>query len=232
MFELLLNLLAKEGLEPTLKVPITDNIFGFVVAPDHVQLALKWVETQTVFRQEGQVLYELNKKQQQSLVKVLHRFKEIPLEKKSELLEKVLEGDNSDLATNLRLTCEAALPSAESKAKVWAILTDPNSSESLYQKSARISGFYAYNQLDEIRPYFAKFYELLPTLFTSQTQFKFIEAFFYGLLPRVDIRDEDIVKLMTLKLQQSDNNANFVNTLNDGIELLIRSKEVRKYSLL
>jgi len=102
------------------------------------------------------------------LIKVLHRFKEIPLEKKTELLNKVLEGDNSDLASNLRLTCESALPSAEAKAKVWAILTDLNSTESMYQKSARMSGFYAYNQMDEIRPYFAKFYEFLPTLLSSQ----------------------------------------------------------------
>jgi len=48
------------------------------------------------------------------------------------------------------------------------------------------------------------------------------------MLPRVEVTDSDIVNLMTLKLEQSDTKANFVNLLNDGIELLIRSKEVRK----
>jgi len=99
---------------------------------------------------------------------VLHRFKEIPLEKKTELLERILEGDKSDLAHNLRLTCEASLPDPAVKAKVWAILTDPNCPESLYQKSARIHGFYAYNQMEEIRPYFDKFYEFIPSMFANK----------------------------------------------------------------
>jgi len=194
---------------------------------------LKWLETQKIFKagEENKILFELNKKQQQSLIKVIHKFKEIPIEKKTELLNKILEGDNSDVASNLRLSCESALPSAEAKAKVWAILTDVNSAESRYQKLARMQGFYAFNQLEEIRPYFVKFYEFLPILFSSQTPHKIINSFFFTLLPRVEIKDEDIVTLMTLKLQQSDTNANNVRILNEGIELLIRSKEVRKAAI-
>mmetsp|Transcript_44428 Transcript_44428/g.32490 ORF Transcript_44428/g.32490 Transcript_44428/m.32490 type:complete len:95 (-) Transcript_44428:123-407(-) len=93
------------------------------------------------------------------------------------------------------------------KAKVWNILIDLNSKESLYQKEARIEGFYAYNQMEEISPYFDKFYEFLPSLFCGkEVQFKFLEAFFFGLLPRVNISDNDIVKLLTLKLEQQDTN--------------------------
>jgi len=45
MFDLLVDLLAREGIEEALQSPIVDNLFGFVVAPHHVQLALKWLET-------------------------------------------------------------------------------------------------------------------------------------------------------------------------------------------
>jgi len=36
MFDLLVTLLAKEGLEGSLKSPIVDNIFAFIAAPEHV----------------------------------------------------------------------------------------------------------------------------------------------------------------------------------------------------
>ena len=46
----------------------------------------------------------------------------------------------------------------------------------------------------------------------------------------MEIKDEHIVKMMTLKLQTPDNNSNFTNLLNEGIELLIRSKEIREFA--
>jgi hypothetical protein len=54
-----------------------------------------------------------------------------------------------------------------------------------------------------------------------------MENFFYSLLPRMDVRDEHIVKLITLKLKTPDTHSSFINLLNDGIELLVRTKEVR-----
>lgn len=44
MFETLINLLSREDLEATLKVPIVDNLFGFISAKEHVELAIKWLE--------------------------------------------------------------------------------------------------------------------------------------------------------------------------------------------
>jgi len=42
-------------------------------------------------------------------------------------LDKILGGDNSDLAVNCRASCMAGLPDAENKAKIWAEITDPAS---------------------------------------------------------------------------------------------------------
>jgi hypothetical protein len=48
------------------------------------------------------------------------------------------------------------------------------------------------------------------------------------MLPRAgDIKDEHIVKLVCLKQDTHDTDKVFMNTLQDGIELLIRSKEIR-----
>jgi hypothetical protein len=86
------------------------------------------------------------------------------------------------------------------KAEVWAKLTDLDSKESIYQRSARMSGFYNYKQLDLIKPYFDKFYEFLPQLLGSKQTFKYVEAFFDTLLPRMVITDSNIVFLLSLKL--------------------------------
>lgn len=95
---------------------------------------------------------------------------------------KITGDDNSDIAINTRARCMAGLPDAAIKAKVWAEITDLNSQESLYVRNAKISGFYSWDQLDIIAPYFEKYYEILPVL-NKGTSFKYLESFFHSLLP-------------------------------------------------
>ena len=83
--------------------------------------------------------------------------------------------------------------------------------------------------MDLIRPYFDKFYEDLPHVY-EKSIFKYVETF-NSLLPRMEIKDEHIVKLIALKLQTPDNNTNFANLLNENIEFVMRSKQIREYAL-
>lgn len=57
-----------------------------------------------------------------------------------------------------------------------------------------------------------------------------METFFYSLLPRMEVKDEHIVRLITLKLQTPDTSTSFINMMNEGIELLIRTKEIRQFA--
>lgn len=123
----------------------------------------------------------------------------------------------------------ALIPTAESKAKIWEEVTDVNSTESIYKRAAKMGGFYSYKQLDIVRPYFDKFFDVLPQVYEKQA-FKYVENFFHSLLPRMDIKDEHIVRLLTLKLQTPDNNTNFANIINEGLELTMRSKSVREFA--
>ena len=47
----------------------------------------------------------------------------------------------------------------------------------------------------------------------------------------MEINDDHIVKLLALKLSIPDNNTNFANLLNEGLELVMRSKQVREFAL-
>ena len=81
-------------------------------------------------------------------------------------------------------------------------------------------------------PYFEKFYEVLPEIYEKAT-FKKFDSFFHTMLPRGgEIKDEHIVKLVCLKQDTPDTEKMFMNTLQDGIELLLRSKEIRALNKL
>lgn len=60
MFEVLLGLLANEHIEQTTKIPIVDNLFGFLSDVDHLKLAQEWLETGIIFR-DAQTKTELFK---------------------------------------------------------------------------------------------------------------------------------------------------------------------------
>lgn len=144
---------------------------------------------------------------------------------------KIMAYDNSDIAVNTRAKCLAGLPDAEMKAKVWAEICDTKSKESVYLRSAKIQGFYSWEQLDIISPYFDKFYEVLPEL-SQKSPHRYFQTFFYSLLPTMQIADNHIVRLVSLKANTADQNKNFSSTLQDGIEVLIRCMEVRQFAKL
>ena len=174
-------------------------------------------------------LFKLGTRHKQSILKKIFEEPSISSEVKFELLEKVLGDDKSDIAQNTRETCNALIPTAESKEAVWLAITDVNSTDSIYKRSAKMGGFYSWKQLDLIRPYFARYFEVLPILYEKQA-FKFIEAFFHSLLPRMEITNEQIVRMLALKLSIPDNNTNFANLINEGLELVMRSKSVREFA--
>ena len=121
------------------------------------------------------------------------------------------------------------LPDPAVKASVWAELIDPNNKDSAYMRDAKMAGFYSLNQLDIVSPYFDKFFDVLPLIY-KQSSYRSFQSFFYNLLPRMVVTDEHIVKLIVLKQETPDNEKNFMTILQDGIELLLRSKQIRELS--
>jgi hypothetical protein len=144
-----------------------------------------------------------------------------------EMLEMILGEDKSDQADRCRAYCMASLPDPAIKAKIWAEITDPENKDSAYIRTSKMNGFYVRDQLDIIEPYFDKFYQVLPYAFKTMSYRNF-SGFFSAMLPRVgEIKDEHIVRLVCLKQDTHDTDKVFMNQLQDGIELLVRSKEIR-----
>jgi len=60
--------------------------------------------------------------------------------------------------------------------------------------------------------------------------YKYLDTFFTYMLPRMNIKDSHIVKLVTIKASIADTNSMFMNILQDAIELLIKSKKIREFA--
>jgi hypothetical protein len=55
-----------------------------------------------------------------------------------------------------------------------------------------------------------------------------LKLFVDMMLPRMDVKDSDIIKLVILKNDTPDVEQMFSNMIQDSIELLIQSKEIRE----
>jgi F0F1-type ATP synthase delta subunit len=146
MFETLLKLLANPSIEQTTKIPIVDNLFGFLSDKEDIKLAQQWLDAGIIFHDPTtkHELFKLGTKHKYSILKKIFEEPSISTEHKHELLEKIIGDDKSDIAQNSKETCMALLPSAESKAQIWASITDVNSTESIYKRAAKMGGFYSW----------------------------------------------------------------------------------------
>lgn len=226
LFETLVALLGKDGVS---KNPIVDQLFGFLSAKENMERALEWLEGSKIVV-DGKELFELSKSHKYSIVRIIFKSKHFSLEQKQALLDKVGGEDISDQGEQLRASCYASTPDPEVKAKVWDDITNPECKDSLYIKRSKMGGFYASDQMEIIEPYFDKFYDVLTELHEKYT-YKEFDTFFHNMLPRMKITDSHIVKLVSLKLQTSDNEQMFATTLQDGIEILMRSQSIKAFAL-
>lgn len=144
LFETLVLLLNREDDSTLPKDPIVDSLFSFVSNDDHLKLCLGWMEASEI-SVDGKVLFKLQKKHKYSILSRLFKSRGFSYDFKMDLLMKVTGDDNSDIAINTRARCMAGLPDAAMKAKVWAEITDINSSDSVYLRTAKISGFYSWD---------------------------------------------------------------------------------------
>lgn len=198
MFGTLYAMLLTE-LPQSVQGPVIDNLFGFVSHSEDVQSVLKWVRDGSILSTDGATkIFKLTASHKRAIVKTVFKSNELSTEEKNTLLSDVIGDDKSDLARNTRLTCAASIADADNKEKVWNGLLDPKSTLSSKERQAQMAGFYSRDQLDVCRPYFNKFYDILLQL-ESEHGYKYMEAFFYSMLPRMEIEDSHIVQLMAIK---------------------------------
>ena len=84
--------------------------------------------------------------------------------------------------------------------------------------------------MDITEPYFEKFFDELVRQ-NKTTSHKKFDAFFSYMLPDMRVSDHHIVRLVSILQDTADNEKMFTETLRDGIDLLVRTQQIRAYAI-
>jgi len=112
---------------------------------ENLSMAANWIYTGKVEINGEDLETELTEDQKYSILKNFYSSPCFNTDTKKELKEKAMVGDNSDKAQKVVQQCEQSLPDAEQKARIWAAITDMNSTEGLQSLQIKINGFFRRN---------------------------------------------------------------------------------------
>lgn len=161
-----------------IKQLLVSYLIHFANTIDQKKFLLKWLTEGT-----GMEDYSLSLNQRYAILQKIYADSNFPIEEKKKLLEKELEKDKSDDGVRAQKSCNAAIPTAESKDHHWKMLIEDDSKESAHMLYAVMSGFNSKGQKDLLEPYIAKYFEALPGIFEKRPR-RFAEAFCTNLRPR------------------------------------------------
>ena len=229
IMETLLSCLVKYRTDNSICGPLVDNLMPFIQAPEHVELAISWIKKKHIhLAGSEEAIYDLTPSHIYTALKTVIKSSALTEKEKAELMETTLAHDKTDSAKNMRLVSRAATTDPKEKENIWIDLTSSNTSLSVYERISLMGGFWCSDQKELKAIYTEKFYEhLADQKFQHEHTFKYITAFLNNMLPRADIKDEHIVKLMQIKLEVPDTDKMYANQLQDCLETLLRCKKVR-----
>ena len=151
------------------------------------------------------------------------------MEQKNTLKDKIFEGDISDKGSNVQKVLEWSLPDPQLKARLWAEITDQNSTDSLIDTRLKIEGFWRKSQLDLIEPYIEKYYAIIEEIVDKRDR-NSAEVFINQLSPAFMARDEDEAAFKALLSKRTDEAHFFNRFLKKAVENISIMKQSRKLS--
>jgi hypothetical protein len=87
-------------------------------------------------------VFDLKPNHMRALIKKVFKSSSVDDARKAELLEVALGEDKSDIAKNVRLTCQASSSDPKVKEQIWTDLCDPASTYSVQERGSMMEGFW------------------------------------------------------------------------------------------
>ncbi|CAD8067377.1 unnamed protein product [Paramecium primaurelia] len=146
-------------------------------------------ELLTWFQDQNQVLsqIECTKDNKWAIVKLIYgsqHYDQNP-DLKQELLQKMLQLDNSDTAIKAQLKCQALNANEQERATLWQKFIDPNNKESVKLIAESMSGFNNERRYLSLEPYQDKFFDVIIQIFQTRSN-DFSKTFYDNLFPITD----------------------------------------------
>ena len=111
-----------------------------------------------------------------SVLKAYFASAEFTAEEKEILKAKVLSGSESEETKLTARVCSMSVPDSALKQKLWTEITDPDTKEPQKDLLLKMQCFFNRKHLELITPYFAKYYEIMPTVAKTRNR-EFTEVF-------------------------------------------------------
>jgi len=169
------------------------HLISFAVNYEHKILLVNWLN-------EGDS--KLSQANRYSIIKKIYADTNFTIEEKQQLLNAELKKDKSDTGILAQRTCEASIPTAEKKEHQWQEFLNENTKESEYVLFAAMRGFNSQDQVELLKPYEKKYFEVLIEVFRKRAR-GYAEAFFKILKPRV-INETILKQFEDLKVSEND----------------------------
>lgn len=221
MYDILVSMLQSNNLT---KDVIVDQLFCFLSSEERFWTAYRWVKMSTIYIR-GQAVYHLRPRQKYEFLKSFFKSRHFYQEKKLDLMQIVLGNDISILAEKIRAACLSSLPIPEVKARIWQEIIDPNTQDSHVQRNAKMAEFYSNNQLDLVKPYFAKFFDEI----VRQRDHQQFQLFVTCLLPVIDANLSHWRRLEQISMSfPNEDDFEFQEVLQDGLTRLQIAYQIRQ----
>jgi len=191
----------------------------------HLELMSKWIHEEAENKKDN---FVLTKQQKYSVVKTYHACPDFSKEQKDALKAIVMKDDNSDEGLQCVKYCDMVLPDADLKAKLWAEITDPKTTEPQKDLKLKMMCFFQRKQqLDLIQPYFEKYYNTLLEVANGRDR-EFIEIFMNFMSPAAMARDEDLKQFKAIQEKANKEQEFFCLFLTKQVELIEVSKRAKE----
>ncbi len=167
------------------KKHIINYIISLACTLEHKKMLLHWLNEGT-----GAADAPLTQENRYSIIGKIYADVNFAMEEKKQLLDRELEKDKSDDGLRAKRECEAAIPTAENKAKHWLMFLDEKTKENEHMLFASMGGFNSRENRELLAPYVDKYFDAIINLFAKRSH-TYAEGFFYALKP-LDTSEEMI----------------------------------------
>ena len=178
-----------------------DSLFNFLRSQAHVEQSVAWLEAGSVLYEGSPIKgCELSKNNKHTILKAVFSKPGFSREEKDRLLKLVVGDDKSDISKNLALSCEALIPDAKSKEKIWKQISDMDSTLSSYERGALMGYFFNRDSAEILKPYYDKYLEAVRA-FANCGNRDLMQDFVGHVCPNFSITDSFIESLKKIEAE-------------------------------
>ena len=220
LYEMLLNRLKTEP-SANIKKHLISYVIRFACKSEHKKLLIKWLNEGT-----GIADAPISQSSRYSIICKIYADPAFSMEEKQKLLARELEKDKSDDGLRAQKSCEAAIPTAENKAKHWKLFLDEKTKESEHMIFSAMGGFTSWLQFDLLKPYVDKFFDEVVGIFEKRSR-SYAESFFCSLKP-LEVNEEILHRFEELDKKVKEDQKTLKKLIVEEIEDLKRIMRAQK----